>query len=311
MSGIALAVHGGAGSIEPNEPDAQAMRQALAACLEQGRACLAGGGSALDSVERIVRSFEAHPLFNAGRGSVLTAEGTVEMDAAIMDGRSRAAGSVACVRRLAHPVSAARAVMERSRHVLLVGDQAERFARALGAEEVEPASLVTEKRLRQLEQAREKERVSLDHDEHSRRGDRGESGTVGAVARDAAGHLAAATSTGGLTNQLPGRAGDTAVIGAGTWADDATCAVSATGHGEAFIRAALAHEVDAGLRLAGLALEEACERALARVTALGSRGGLVAVDAEGRVAAPFTTRGMVRGWIGAEGAPRVSLFADE
>jgi isoaspartyl peptidase/L-asparaginase-like protein (Ntn-hydrolase superfamily) len=198
--------------------------------------------------------------------------------------------------------------MERSRHVLLVSDQAERFARSLGAEEVEPASLVTEKRRRQLRQAQEKERLSLDHDE---RGGPGEGGTVGAVARDAAGHLAAATSTGGITNQLSGRAGDTAVIGAGTWADDATCAVSATGHGEAFIRAALAHEVDAGLRLAGLALEAACERALARVTALGSRGGLAAVDTAGRVAAPFTTRGMVRGWIGAEGEPRVSLFADE
>jgi isoaspartyl peptidase/L-asparaginase-like protein (Ntn-hydrolase superfamily) len=311
MSGIALAVHGGAGSIERNGPDAHAMRQALAACLEEERAFLADGGSALDAVERIVRSLESHALFNAGHGSVLTAEGTVEMDAAVMDGRTRAAGAVACVRRLAHPVSAARAVMERSRHVLLVGDHAERFARALGAEEVEPASLVTEERRRQLERAREAERLQLDHDEDVGPGDRGESGTVGAVARDAAGHLAAATSTGGLTNQLPGRAGDTAVIGAGTWADDATCAVSATGHGEAFIRAALAHEVDAGLRLAGLALEEACERALARVTALGSRGGLVAVDAAGRVAAPFTTRGMARGWIGAAGPPRVSLFADE
>jgi isoaspartyl peptidase/L-asparaginase-like protein (Ntn-hydrolase superfamily) len=308
MSGIALALHGGAGNIAPDEPDNAEMRQALAACLEEGRTLLAGGGSALDVVERIVRRLEAHELFNAGRGSVLTAQGTVEMDAAIMEGRSRAAGSVACVRRLAHPVSAARAVMERSPHVLLVGDEAECFARALGAEAVEPASLVTEKRRRQLEQAQAKERVSLDHDE---RGGPDEGGTVGAVARDAAGHLAAATSTGGLTNQLPGRAGDTAVIGAGTWADDATCAVSATGHGEAFIRAALAHEVDSGLRLAALGLEQACERALARVTALGSRGGLVAVDAAGRVAAPFTTPGMARGWLGSDGEPYVSLFADE
>jgi isoaspartyl peptidase/L-asparaginase-like protein (Ntn-hydrolase superfamily) len=305
MSGIALAAHGGAGEIARDEPDDRAMREALAACLEEGRALLAGGGSALDAVEQLVRQLEAHALFNAGHGSVLTAQEKVEMDAAIMDGRSRAAGAVACVRRLAHPVSAARAVMERTPHVLLVGDEAERFAFELGAEQVEPASLVTEQRRRQLERAQQKQRVSLDHDEP------GEAGTVGAVARDAAGHLAAATSTGGLTNQLPGRAGDTAVIGAGTWADDATCAVSATGHGEAFIRAALAHEVDAGLRLAGLALDEACQRALARVTALGSRGGLIAVDAAGRVAMPFTTRGMARGWIGPEGAPRVSLFADE
>jgi isoaspartyl peptidase/L-asparaginase-like protein (Ntn-hydrolase superfamily) len=304
MSGIALAVHGGAGNIAPDEPDNTAVRQALAASLEEGRALLAGGGSALDVVERIVQQLEAHELFNAGHGSVLTAKATVEMDAAIMDGRSRAAGAVACVRRLAHPVSAARVVMRRSCHVLLVGDEAERFVRAFGVAEVAPESLVTEKRRRQLEQAQAKERVSLDHDE---RGGPGEGGTVGAVA----GHLAAATSTGGLTNQLPGRAGDTAVIGAGTWADDATCAVSATGHGEDFIRAALAHEVDAGMRLAGLGLEHACERALARVTALGSHGGLIAVDAAGRVAAPFTTPAMARGWLGADGEPNVSLFADE
>jgi len=301
MSRWVLAVHGGAGAVERGEPGEQGMRRALAACLEEGRTLLERGGSALDAVEQAVRRLEAHALFNAGRGSVLTAAGTVEMDAAIMDGRTRAAGAVACVRRLAHPVSAARVVMERSQHVLLVADEAEAFVLAQGAEPAEPASLVTEERRLQLERARQKAHLRLDHDA---------GGTVGAVARDAAGHLAAATSTGGLTNQLAGRVGDTAVIGAGTWADDASCAVSATGHGEAFMRVALAHEIDAGLRLAGLPLEAACARALERVSALGSRGGLVALDRSGRLAMPFTTDAMYRGWVEARGAARVRIFAD-
>jgi isoaspartyl peptidase/L-asparaginase-like protein (Ntn-hydrolase superfamily) len=310
MSGIVFAVQGGAGNVRRGEAGELGMRQALAVCLEEGRERLAQGDSALDTVERVVRRLEAHALFNAGRGSVLTSAGSVEMDAAIMDGRTRAAGAVSCVRRLAHPVSAARAVMERSPHVLLVSDEAEDFARAQGAEEVEPGSLVTEERRRQLQSVQEKARRGLDADALGG-DDPGAGGTVGAVARDAAGHLAAATSTGGRTNQLPGRAGDTAVIGAGTWADDATCAVSATGHGEAFLRVALAHEVDAGMRLAGLSLEQACARALQRALALGGRGGLIAVDREGHVATPLTTPGMYRGWVRSEGTPEIRLFADE
>jgi beta-aspartyl-peptidase (threonine type) len=301
MTHFALAVHGGAGNVTAGEPGQQGMLQALAACLDEGQASLARQGSALDAVETAVRRLEAHALFNAGRGSVLTTAGSVEMDAAIMDGRTRAAGAVACVRRVAHPVTAARAVMEDGRHALLVSDEADRFALERGIEPAEPAGLVTEERRLQLERAKAKRRLSLDHDE---------GGTVGAVALDAAGHLAVATSTGGLTNQLPGRVGDTALIGAGTWADDATCAVSATGHGEAFIRVALAHEVDAGMRLGGLSLEEACTRALARATALGSRGGLIALDRRGRPVLPFTTRGMYRGWVAAGGAPQVRVLAD-
>lgn len=296
-----MAVHGGAGRVRPDEPGEQGMRQALAVCLEEGRRLLVGGGAALDAVEGAVRRLEAHALFNAGRGSVLTSEGSVEMDAAIMDGRMRAAGSVAAVRRLAHPVSAARLVMEQSRHVLLVGDAAEAFAFAHDAESAEPASLVTEERRQQLERARRRGRSDLDHDR----------GTVGAVALDLDGHLAAATSTGGMTNKLPGRVSDSALVGAGTWADDASCAVSATGHGEAFIRAALAHEVDAGIRIGGLALEEACNRALARATERGSPGGgLIALDGTGRLATPLTTAAMYRGWIGREGEPQVRVFAD-
>ena len=298
MNGIALAIQGGAGEVAPGEPGEQGMREAMTACLEEGRARLEAGASAVDAVELVVRRLEAHALFNAGRGSVLTAEGRVEMDACIMDGRRRRTGAVACVRRLAHPVSAARLVMEQSNHVLLVSDEAEAFARAHEAETVDPAALITEERRRQLEQAQARGEVRLDHDSGS---------TVGAVARDSVGHLAAATSTGGLTNQLPGRVGDTAIAGAGTWADDATCAVSATGHGERFIRSAVAHEVDAGMRLAGLSLLEACERALERAHVLGGRGGMVAVDAAGRVVLPYTSRGMVRGWLDDRGASQVRI----
>lgn len=312
MSGFSLAVHGGAGGFSSGEAGEQGMREGIAACLDEGRDLLAKGASALDVVEALVRRLEAHALFNAGRGSVLTRTGTVEMDAAIMEGAEQRTGAVACVRGLAHPVSAARLVMERSRHVLLVGTQAERFAREHGAEARDPSELITEERRAQLERARARDEVRLDHDtdtgESQKPGD--ESGTVGAVARDAAGHLAAATSTGGMTNQLPGRVGDSALAGAGTWADDGTCAVSATGHGEAFIRAAVAHEVDAAMRLAGLPFEIACERALARAQALGGRGGLIAVDAAGRIALPFNSRGMLRGWLDAKGAPQVRIFAD-
>jgi isoaspartyl peptidase/L-asparaginase-like protein (Ntn-hydrolase superfamily) len=296
VSAAILVVHGGAGQARPGEPGEQGMRQALRVCLEEGRRRLAEGASALDAVEGAVRRLEAHALFNAGRGSVLTSEGTVEMDACIMHGAERRAGAVCSVRRLAHPVSAARLVMERSRHVLLAGDGAEAFARAHGAETADPAALVTEERREQLAR---------------KQGAEPGGGTVGALARDARGHLAAATSTGGILGKLPGRVSDSALPGAGTWADDATCAVSTTGHGESMIRAAVAHEVDALLRLAGLSLAEACARALARAAALGGSGGLVALDRAGRVAAPFDTPAFYRGWIAAEGEPLVKVFAGE
>jgi isoaspartyl peptidase/L-asparaginase-like protein (Ntn-hydrolase superfamily) len=204
---------------------------------------------------------------------------------------------VGCVSRIANPVAAARLVMERTPHVLLVGEAAERFALAHGAREVDPADLVTDARRRELARLREP-------------GAGDASGTVGAVARDRDGHLAAATSTGGLVGQLRGRVGDSAVFGGGTWADDATCAVSGTGHGEAFIRCALAHEIDALLRHRGLPLAAACDAALARVAELGSRGGCIAVDRGGDVAARFNTAGMIRGWLGADGRAVVALGAD-
>jgi len=277
-----LAVHGGAGPAPDNEPDGGASRwpgqaAGLAAALRAGLAVLAGGGRALEAVIAAVTVLEDDEHWNAGRGSALTADGTVEMDAAVADGEGRRIGGVACITGVRHPVLAARAVMDDGRHVLLSGPGAVDFARAAGLT-VEPEEwFIIDRRRQALDRWLSR-------------------GTVGAVARDAAGHLAAATSTGGRTGQLPGRIGDSPVPGAGTWADDASCAVSATGVGEAFLRAGFAHEVDARLRLEGVDLDTACHEALAAVTAAGGDGGCIAVAGDGRPVLPFTTALMHRGW---------------
>ena len=270
-----LAIHGGAGPARPDEADGAsrwARRSAgLAEALRAGLAVLAGGGAAPEAVVAAVVVLEDDEEWNAGRGSALTAAGTVEMDAAVADGRTRGLGAVACVTGIRHPVDAARAVLADGRHVLLAGPGAESFARSAGLD-FEPQSwFITERRRQDL-------------------------GTVGAVARDVSGHLAAATSTGGRTAQLPGRIGDTPVPGAGTWADDATCAVSATGVGEAFLRTAFAHEVDARLRFGGADLDTACREALAAVSAAGGDGGCIALAGDGPPVLPFTTALMHRGW---------------
>ncbi len=297
MTELALAVHAGAGNLARAGRDAareRACGEGLARSLRAGHALLADGGSALDAVERAVRELESCEEFNAGRGSVLTTSGEIEMDAAIARGRDRWAGAVAAVRGLAHPVTAARAVLEHGVHLLLVGKGAREFARARGIELCDPSELVTEHRRLQLESARSGGRMSLDHEEDVR-------GTVGAVARDTTGSLAAATSTGGMTNQLPGRVGDTPLIGAGTWADDATCAVSGTGAGEAYIRIAFAHEVDALVRLAGLELDAACRRALEGLASVGGSGGCIAVAPAGPPVIRYNTTAMLRGLIDPDG----------
>jgi isoaspartyl peptidase/L-asparaginase-like protein (Ntn-hydrolase superfamily) len=270
-------------------------RAGLEASLAAGARVLAAAGAALDAVVAAVEVLEDCPVFNAGRGSVLNAEGEVETDAALMDGHDRAAGAVAALRGFAHPVAVAREVLRDGRHVLLAGVGAAEFARGAGIPEVDPASLVTPFRRDQLARAS---------------GGSG-AGTVGAVARDARGRLAAATSTGGMAGKRPGRVSDSALVGAGTWADDATCAVSATGHGEYFIRLAFARSVDAGLRHAGWELETACRRALADVADLGGSGGCIAVDRSGRVALPFDTPGMPRGLLRAGGDSRVAVHPGE
>lgn len=307
MTRALLAVHGGAGAIARESLDASSereLREGLAEALEAGRALLRAAGDALDAVIEAVCVLEDVPAFNAGRGSVLARDGSLQMSAAVMRGSDRAVGAVAGLDDVRHPVRAARAVLEAQGPVLMIGRAASAFARAAGVAPATREELVTPQRLAELERARAGNTVWLDPDARS-------AGTVGAVARDAHGSLAAATSTGGLTNQLPGRVGDSPIPGAGTWADDATAAVSATGVGELFLRTAFAKEIDVLLRHAGLSLTDACELALAEVRALGGRGGCIAISARGELALPFTTAGMYRGWIDAEGPPRVALFADE
>jgi L-asparaginase / beta-aspartyl-peptidase len=278
MDGIAIVVHGGAGGT-PRAERVGRLRVGAAAAVEAGHQVLADGGAALDAVEAAVRVLEDDPEFNAGRGAALTEEGHVELDASVMDGTSRAAGAVAAVRCVRNPVVAARAVLAEGRHVLLVGAPATAFAREHGLAFEPEEWFVTARERRALE-----------------RRQTAATGTVGAVARDSAGRLAAATSTGGVAGQRVGRVGDSPLVGAGTWADDATVAVSCTGHGESIIRAALAHEVDALLRHGGLGLHEACERAVAALERYGGDGGLIAVSARGEVAATFSTPAMTRGW---------------
>jgi isoaspartyl peptidase/L-asparaginase-like protein (Ntn-hydrolase superfamily) len=286
-----LAIHGGAGPAPAGDPDGGAARwpgqaEGLAAALRAGLAVLAAGGPALEAVIAAVAVLEDDEQWNAGRGSALTSAGAVEMDAAVADGRTGRLGGVACVAGVRHPVEAARLVMDDGRHVLLSGPGAEAFARSAGLAFEPPDWFITERRRRDL--ARLTTAVPG-------------GGTVGAVARDRNGHLAAATSTGGRTGQLSGRIGDSPVPGAGTWADDATCAVSATGIGEAFLRAAFAHEVDARLRLEGVDLDTACQEALAAVHAAGGNGGCIAVAPDGPPRLPFTTALMHRGWAEAGG----------
>jgi beta-aspartyl-peptidase (threonine type) len=255
------------------------------------------GGSALDAVTRAVVALEDDPLFNAARGSVFTAAGTQELDASVMDGRDHRAGAVAGIFGPRNPVLAARAVMESSPHVLLIGEGALAFCREQRLPFAEPCYFSTEERLRELREALEK-----------LRGDATEEGTVGAVARDRDGNLAAATSTGGMTGKTPGRVGDTPIIGAGTYADNATCAVSATGHGEFFIRYGAAFEIAARLRHTGQSLHQAAEAAIEALAKFGGRGGVVAVDRTGALALPFNTSGMYRGYVRAGGAIRTAIW---
>ncbi|MGO4329986.1 isoaspartyl peptidase/L-asparaginase family protein [Cupriavidus sp. 2TAF22] len=307
MNTPVIAIHGGAGTITraAMSPAKEAeYTDALAAVLQAGQRVLADGGSALDAVTEAVRLLEDCPLFNAGRGAVLTHAGTYELDAAIMDGATLGAGAVACVKRLRNPVLAARAVMEKSEHVLFAADGAEAFALAQGLELVEPAYYFTQARHEQWERARATTGTTLDHDAATLAATRAAEpidpdnkfGTVGAVACDAQGRLAAATSTGGVTNKQVGRVGDTPIVGAGCFADD-VAAVSTTGTGEMFIRAVAAYDVAAQMRYAGLPLEEAARRVvMEKLPAIDGRGGLIAVDRAGNVTLPFNTEGMYRGF---------------
>jgi L-asparaginase / beta-aspartyl-peptidase len=308
-----LVIHGGAGVIDPQHfPEARrrAVRDALKHIVMEAWGMLKAGASALDAVERAVQLLEDCEYFNAGRGAVLNAMGEVELDAAVMDGRGRRAGGVAAVTGLRNPVRAARLVMETTPHLLLGGEGARRFALEHGLEAADDDWLVIPERRAQLERARSAGRVSLDHDEDYRPDGESRMGTVGAVALDGDGHLAAATSTGGMTNKLPGRIGDSPLIGAGTFADDGTCAVSTTGTGEAFMRGVSGFDLHARLRYLGEPLEVAAQAVLDEARLYGGSGGLIAIDRLGNIALPFDTPGMYRAWIEKDGAPRVAIYRD-
>ena len=299
-----LMVHGGCGAMRPgglNPDHEEAARTGLGAALDAGERILARGGSALDAVEAAARVLEDDPVFNAGRGSVLNFDGGIDLDAAIMDGKTRDAGAVAGLRTIRCPISLARAVMERSAHVLLTFEGAEEFAREQGFETVDPAWFETAERRAQLDTVLA---AGGQFDAEVKYG------TIGAVALDEAGHVAAATSTGGLTAKRWGRIGDSPLIGAGTYADDRSAAISATGSGEYFMRAVAAHQVADRIRLAGAGLQQAIDETLADIMEMGGTGGLIAVAPSGEAAWGFTTSGMYRGVAGPDGR-RVAVYKDE
>lgn len=311
-----LAIHGGAGTMARGATDEAPYHSGLRTALEAGEVVLARGGSALEAVVAAVSALEDEPLFNAGRGSVYTSAAEHEMDAAVMDGRTLAAGAVATVRTPRNPVQLARAVMD-SRFVLLSGDGAEAFARAQGFEAMPPEYFHTAHRLEQLQRLQAQDggqRMQMDHTpsalptaplDETRK-----FGTVGAVALDSAGHLASAVSTGGMTNKHPGRIGDSPIVGAGIYANDQSCAVCATGSGEYFIRACVGHDIHARMAYAGATLDEASRATLEQVGQLGGEGGVIAVDRQGNIALPFISAGMYRGWVRAGEAPQTRIFED-
>lgn len=303
---FALAIHGGAGTLQRGEMTderAALYRAGLRRALIAGREILAQGGGALDAVTAAVAALEDDPLFNAGRGAVFTRAESQEMDAAVMDGRDRRAGAVAGIFGPKNPILAARAVMERSPHVLLIGEGAVAFCRDAGLEFAQPDYFFTEARWQALTDTLAQEAAGrVDADEARRHG------TVGAVARDSAGNLAAATSTGGMTGKLPGRVGDSPIIGAGTYADNATCAVSATGHGEFFIRYAVAHEIAARIAHARQPLVEAAGSVVAELGRLGGSGGIIAIGRDGALALPFNCAGMYRGYVRDDGIVHTAIY---
>ena len=313
-----IAIHGGAGTLSRAHISAEqerAYHAALQQVLLAGQAVLAQGGTAMEAVCEAVRLLEDCPLFNAGHGAVFTAQATHELDAAVMDGATLAAGAVAGVSRIRNPVQAARAVMQNGQHVLMVAEGAERMAQEAGLATVEPSYFSTPARHAQLLAAQARQAgVVLDHDGAAalagRAIDEGRKmGTVGAVALDAHGHLAAATSTGGMTNKLPGRLGDSPLIGCGTYADDRTAAVSCTGHGESFIRVAAAHDVCARMAYGGASLEAATHAVVHEaLPAVQGTGGLIAVDCQGNVCLPFNTEGMYRGLARVGQAPESFIY---
>jgi beta-aspartyl-peptidase (threonine type) len=320
---IVLVVHGGAGNITRASitPETEARyRAGLERAMKAGYAVLAAGGTSTDAVVATIKVFEDDPLFNAGKGAVFTSEGKNELDAAIMDGKTGLAGAVAGVTTIKNPITAARAVMDKTRHVMLVSDGADKFAATQKLDIVDPSYFFTQHRWDQLQKAKEKEKLELDHDGAPKKTSAlpaeqwqtdNKFGTVGCVALDRYGNLAAGTSTGGLTNKLYGRVGDSPIIGAGTYADNATAAVSGTGVGEFFMRGLIAYDIAARMKYLKLPLSEAVDQTIKG--ALDDKhgdGGLIALDAKGNVKFGFNTSGMYRGYVRSDGKPVTFVYKD-
>ncbi len=323
---VVFAIHGGAGVISRDKLTQEVEREVRAnldKALDEGYAVLKGGGTSLDAVEAAIRLMEDSPVFNAGRGSAFTREKTIELDASIMCGRTLGAGAVAAVSRIKNPISAARAVMDKSGHVLLIGDGAEKFAAEVGLAMEDPDYFKTPSRLRALEEKLRRERApntqkkgsfnpSADPTANDNAAEAHRYGTVGAVALDKSGNLAAGTSTGGITGKRVGRVGDSPIIGAGTYANNKTCAVSATGDGEYFIRTSCARTIAALIEYKNLPLNEASRTVLFdQIKPLGGDGGVIVLNARGELAFTFTTEGMYRAYVTEAGEKRVLIYKDE
>jgi beta-aspartyl-peptidase (threonine type) len=314
-----LVIHGGAGTILKSQmsPEREkAYKEALTQALQKGYSILQKGGSSLDAVTAAVMLMEDSPLFNAGKGAVFTNEGRNEMDAAIMDGRNQSAGSVAGITVVKNPILAARAVMEKSNHVMMVGPGAEKFAASQGLEIVDPSYFYTEERWKALQRVKMEDSLKTELDHGNKKATSFEFtnkdskfGTVGAVALDQQGDLAAATSTGGMTNKKFGRVGDAPIIGSGTYANNLTCAISCTGWGEYFIRAVVAKTISDMMEFGNRSLKDASnEMIMKKIPAMGGDGGLIAVDKNGNYNMPFNTEGMYRGVIHSDGKIEVEIY---
>ena len=311
-----LVVHGGAGTMTKSSmtPELEKRyRDKLNEAITTGYNILKNNGTSLNAVEAVINILEDSPLFNAGKGAVFTHEGTNELDAAIMDGSTMKAGAVAAVRHIKNPISLARLVMEKSPHVMLVGDGAEAFAKAQGIELVPESYFYTDKRWKQLLDAKDKERKDSLEQKNPAAPDRLEKkhGTVGCVALDKFGNLSAGTSTGGTTNKRYGRVGDSPIIGAGTYANNKTCAVSATGTGEYFIRSVVAHDISALMEYKGMSIKEAAETVVMdKLVKIGGDGGVIAIDKDGNIAMPFNTSVMYRAYMDKSGKPVVKIYKE-